>query len=279
MKTKSILTCAALLALASSPLLRAAEKGDVKAELAALVDKIKVKLDAGQTTEEQLADELKGFDVILAAHKDEKTDDVSNVLAMEAGLYIEVFHDADKGLELVKRIKTDFPGTALAGQADEIIAGLEKQAVGDRIQRSLAVGSVFPDFAEKDTAGQALSIANYKGKVVLIDFWATWCGPCVAELPNVVKTYQDLHAKGFEIIGISLDREGDGDKLAQFTKEHEMPWSQFYDGQYWGNKLAVKYGVNSIPNTFLLDGEGRIIGKNLRGEALAAAVTKALPQK
>ena len=106
-----------------------------------------------------------------------------------------------------------------------------------------------------------------------------WCGPCIAELPTVVQAYKDFHPRGFEIIGVSLDREGDGAKLATFNKEKEMPWRQFFDGKYWQNELAVKYGVNSIPATYILDGEGRIIAKDLRGPALAAALEKALPKK
>ena len=94
-----------------------------------------------------------------------------------------------------------------------------------------------------------------------------------------MKAYKDYHARGFEIVGISLDRAGDGPKLATFTKENEMPWRQFFDGKYWQNELAVKYGVNSIPATYLLDGAGNILGKNLRGAALAAALDKALPKK
>ena len=94
------------------------------------------------------------------------------------------------------------------------------------------------------------------------------------ELPNVIKTYEAHHPKGFEIIGISLDK--DEQKLTNFTKEKKMPWPQFFDGKMWANKLAVKYGVNSIPMTYLLDGEGKIIGKGLRGEELETAVSKAL---
>ena len=113
--------------------------------------------------------------------------------------------------------------------------------------------------------------------MVLIDFWATWCGPCVAELPNVLKAYEKHHAKGFEILGISLDK--DRKRLEDFTKLKHMTWPQYFDGLYWQNKLAVKYGVNSIPATYLLDGEGNIIAKNLRGEDLEAAVAKALAKK
>jgi hypothetical protein len=84
------------------------------------------------------------------------------------------------------------------------------------------------------------------------------------------------HDKGFEIIGVSLDREGDKAKLAAFIKEHHMPWSQFYDGKYWQNELAVKCGIQSIPATYLLDGSGKIIAKNVRADTLEPAVKKAL---
>jgi peroxiredoxin len=153
----------------------------------------------------------------------------------------------------------------------------QKEEAAKKIQAGLVEGTKFPDFNEKDLAGKPLSIANYKGKVVLINFWATWCVPCMAELPNVLKTYSKYHDKGFEIIGISLD--ADQQKLLAFTKKMNMTWPQFFDGTGWENKLAVKYGIEGIPATFLLDGEGKIIAEDLRGEELEQAVAKALAKK
>ena len=123
-------------------------------------------------------------------------------------------------------------------------------------------------------AGSSLSPEDYRGRVTLIDFWATWCPPCRAELPNVINIYNTEHAKGFDIIGVSLDQ--DRASVLDFIREQGMPWEQYFDGQGWQNQLAVKYSVNSIPMTYLLDTHGIIIGKDLRGEELENAVAKAL---
>ncbi len=245
----------------------AADKSDAATELKALITKVQDKLRQGKTTETDLAGELKEFDALLAKHKGEKTDDVAQILFMKAMLYKQVMKDNAKADALVAQLERDFPDTDVAKTAKE-------QAAADKLRASLLEGTRFPDFTEKDVTGKPLSVANYKGKVVLIDFWATWCGPCRAELPNVIKTYEAHHAKGFEIIGISLDQ--DREKLTSFTKEQKMTWAQYFDGLGWKNKLAAKYGVNSIPATYLLDGRGVIIGKDLRGEALEEAVTKAV---
>ncbi|HEX3857868.1 MAG TPA: TlpA disulfide reductase family protein [Verrucomicrobiae bacterium] len=247
---------------------------DATTELKALVVKVRSDLAADKNTEVDLADDLKQFDVLLAEHKGEKTDAVAQILYMKAMLYVQIFHDEAKADELLAQLKTDFKDT-------DFVATMLKQetagAAAKKIQDALAVGTKFPDFNEKDLNGKPLSIANYKGKVVMIDFWATWCGPCVGELPNVIATYQKHHAQGFEIIGVSLDQNQT--KLADFIKSKDMTWQQFFDGQGWGNKLAVKYGIESIPATFLLDSDGKIIGKDLRGEALEQAVTSALGNK
>ena len=257
---------------------------DITNEIDTLVVKVKADIQAGKKTEAALADDLKQFDVLLAEHKGEKTDEAAQILIMKAMLYLEVIDNPEKGKALLKQVKTDFPDSKWAPEVDKALAMMDKQAEANKkqaeankIKDALKVGTKFPAFSETDVDGKPLAIADYKGKVVLVDFWATWCGPCVGELPNVSATYQKHHAQGFEIIGVSLDQ--DKAALTQFTKQKNMTWQQFFDGQGWGNKLAVKYGIESIPATFLLDGDGNIIGEDLRGEELEAAVAKAVAKK
>jgi len=264
---------AAVILLTGSSLF-AAGTNDPTAELKTLVAKIKADVQSGKTTESALGDDLKQFDVLLAEHQGEKTDAVARILFMKAMLYSQVLQNTVKADEFMQQLKSDFQGTHL-------VAALEQQeameAAAKTTQDSLAVGAKFPDFSEKDVDGKTLSVADHKGKVLLIDFWATWCPPCRAEIPNVVATYKKYHDRGFDIIGVSLDQ--DQGKLLSYIKEHEMAWPQFFDGQGWQNKLAVKYGIQSIPATYLLDGNGVIIASDVRGEALEQAVSTALVKK
>ena len=121
--------------------------------------------------------------------------------------------------------------------------------------------------------GREVNLASLRGKVVLVDFWATWCPPCRGEVPNVVAAYKKLHDKGFEIIGISLDQ--DKDALLAFIKSNNMTWPQYFDGKGWENAISHKNGVDSIPAMWLIDKQGKIATKEAR-EDLAGEVEKLL---
>jgi thiol-disulfide isomerase/thioredoxin len=158
---------------------------------------------------------------------------------------IELLGVAGASRPNVRGLKEHFDG--IAGSYELI--GTEPQAMG-----------------QNDIAGKPIDLAAYKGKVVLLDFWATWCGPCMAELPNVLAAYAKFHGKGFEIVGISLDED-----KAAFDKciaDRKMSWRHHFDGKGWKNEIAVAYGVNSIPATYLIGPDGKIVAMGLRGEAL-----------
>lgn len=124
--------------------------------------------------------------------------------------------------------------------------------------------------------GRAVDLAKWRGKVVLIDFWATWCAPCVAELPNLKNVYAQFHDQGFEVVGVSLDLATDKQKLLSFIAHREVPWPQHFDGKVWQNEIARQYAINALPTTFLLDRAGNLVATNLRGEKLFAEIKRLL---
>jgi len=144
--------------------------------------------------------------------------------------------------------------------AEEIIASADapkelKEMAKALKQKFDRIGKAF-ELKFKAIDGREVDLAALKGKVVLVDFWATWCGPCVAEIPNVVAAYEKLNPKGFEIVGISFD--DDEDKLKDFVKRKKMPWVQFFDGQGWQNKYAKEFGITGIPSMWLVDKKGNL---------------------
>jgi thiol-disulfide isomerase/thioredoxin len=159
------------------------------------------------------------------------------------------------------------------GDVDPRMVSQAKMSLNDiEILKHLAVGKPPIPFEVKGLDGKTISIEKLKGKVVLIDFWATWCGPCRSEMPKVISLYNEFHSKGFEIIGISLDDSRS--VLERYLQDNKMTWPQYFEGTKWDNSVAKRYGVHSIPSTFLVDRQGNIRYKAVRGRELARAVEK-----
>ncbi len=143
------------------------------------------------------------------------------------------------------------------------IAGLQAQL---KQAASFLTGAVAPDFTQRTPEGEEMSLSDFRGKVVLVDFWASWCGPCRRENPNVVRLYDKYKDQGFEVLGVSLDRTKD--KWLKAIEKDNLGWSHVSDLKGWKNEVAKMYSVRSIPHTVLVDREGKIIARNLRGDGL-----------
>ncbi len=139
------------------------------------------------------------------------------------------------------------------------------------------VGKLVPDFIATDLDGKPISLQDYRGKVVLLDFWAVWCGPCIGEMPNVKRVYNIYKDQGFDIIGVSLDT--DETRLRNYLKENDIHWRQIFSGQKWNSPLARKYHIRSIPAPWLIDRDGTLISREARGVKLERLVVEALKNK
>jgi len=169
---------------------------------------------------------------------------------------------------------TTYQVQQISAMGDEIVLAIADTTVAPKPY--LAPGHPAPDFTMTGLDGQTIRLSDFRGKVVLLDFWATWCNPCIVELPNVLRTYKEYKDQGFAIIGLSLDESRQ--QLSEFVRQRNIAWPQLFDGKGWKMRIAQLYRVSAIPATFLLDRSGTIRYKNVRGPELARRVKELLEE-
>lgn len=236
----------------------------------ALLQETKTMREGFQT----LSDAMKSEDKEVVAAAEKKYEDISNQIS---GLTAKYIKDHPDWLSAAKQLY-DNRHSLEEGVRRELLAssthkfksfpGIDRMIEHLEVLEKVAIGKKFTDIEMPDTKGKTVKLSDYagKGKVVLVDFWASWCPPCRADMPHLVELYKQYKNKNFEIVGVSLDRTADA--WEKGIKDLNITWPQMSDLKYWQSEGAAIYGVNSIPHTVLIDKDGTIIGKNLRGETL-----------
>ena len=215
-------------------------------------------------------------------------------VAMEREGKISDRKNIDEVVKMVTAFVTEHPSSSVSielaemllkysrmSTADSLLRIVEKTRAGKyaaaqklreilSIQKSVMKGAVAPDFSLPDTTGRNVALSSLRGKYVLVDFWASWCGPCRAENPNVLQAYNKFQDKNFTIVAVSLDNNKSS--WLKAIKDDSLPWIQLSDLKGFDNKVAKQYGVKSIPSNFLIDPSGKIVALNLRGKDLEKAL-------
>ena len=194
------------------------------------------------------------------------TAQTSIVVIMVANSYLSFDDDIAFLENVANRYKKELPNSKYTKQFVDRVT----------LAKKVAVGSIATDFTLKTIDGKAISLSSMKGKVLLVDFWASWCGPCRQENPNVVKVYNEFKNKGFDVLGVSLDNDKDAWQGA--IKKDGLTWNHVSDLKGWDSEVVKSYSITGIPFTLLLDKDGKIIAKNLRGEMLKEKLLEVLKQ-
>ena len=278
------------------------ERGQIRIELPADLKSIKVRNSASHNAYRQLVAQSKPFDTELdTLYKQYSLYGRSKEKAKQAAVEARIDSiDELKKEKVYHRFLVENPNTPLSAYVLEQYAGWEidphaveplyykltqeeqaypsMMALRENIQMAklTQIGAPAMEFVQNDTLDKPVALSSFRGKYLLIDFWASWCGPCRAENPNVVKAFQQYQSKNFHILGVSLDRPGQKDKWMKAIHDDGLTWTQVSDLKFWNNAVAVQYGIRAIPQNLLIDPNGIIIGKNLRGEKLMSELEKSV---
>ncbi|MBF9140470.1 TlpA disulfide reductase family protein [Hymenobacter properus] len=207
-----------------------------------------------------------------AIARDRNAVDSAFIMAHSASLVslqqLDLISNAKENKRLSKQLFSVLsPALRTSAQGQKIA---EKLSAPD----ALAVGMPAPDFTLYNPEGQAVALHSYRGKYVLVDFWASWCGPCRAENPNVARVYAEYKGRNFDVLGVSIDAPTARAKWLKAVQDDKMPWTQVLDSEAPAGKAAARYYVQAIPQNFLVDPNGKIVALNLRGEALKKTVAQ-----
>jgi peroxiredoxin len=190
---------------------------------------------------------------------------VSNSLMQQGVMTLNIGAMSQAFIDMMTNKDKQFSGE----MANAIIQAQFQQIAQSKaavVEENNFVGKTIPDFEQADVNGKMVNIKSFRGKYVLVDFWASWCGPCRGENPNVVAAYNKYKSKNFTVLSISLDKTKDS--WVEAIKKDGLNWTNVSDLKFWSNAVAQQFGITSIPQNFLVDPNGVIIDKNLRGEAL-----------
>ncbi|MGL5682318.1 MAG: redoxin family protein [Marinifilaceae bacterium] len=220
---------------------------------------------ASQAQDEDKMNEIRTLYTKVEEEAAQKTDSIMNANPASIATAAEIAQKMG-GMDL----------TTLKTKYDALSADVKASKTGQKINNrittleSVAIGQVAPDFTLNTPDGQPLSMHSIKGKVKIIDFWASWCGPCRAVNPHVVSLYEKYHGKGLEILGVSLDR--DKDAWTKAISDDKLAWNHVSDLKYWQCEPAKAYAVNGIPHLVIVDENNKIVAKNLHGDQLEAKI-------